>query len=81
MGHRIWFPIFHMKVRTQKSWGTCRVPQPGEPGAGIQMSVLKPLCLPSPQLHLYHPTPRTLSVGKNSSPSHCGRAGSVCVGF
>ena len=36
------------EIKAQKRWGTCRVPQPGEPGADIEMSVPKPVCPASP---------------------------------
>ena len=74
MGHLMWpttpimqvsddCPSFpHKEVKAQESWGTCRVPQPAEPGADAEMSVPKPGC-PAPP----HPQAGRLSLGENNS--------------
>lgn len=49
-------------------WVTCRVPQPGELGTDIEMSVPKPVCPTSPLLHQApHTQPGRLSVAENNS--------------
>lgn len=49
-------------------WVTCRVPQPGELGTDIEMSIPKPVCPTSPLLHQApHAQPGRLSVAENNS--------------